>query len=173
MAPMLRDPRIGQYAVIAIQEPWRNPYYVTSHFPKETKDLFHLAMPETGVSEEWPRVCTYCQQRSQRDRDGIQHQGHNHPARPTKEGWTTNIHPQTYTLHRAATSQIEKEGTDMLIASLAATEAYEWRERTHYCRRLQHGGPPMGKGSTDQHQNKSVKGDHRHIPAIFSELHGT
>jgi len=124
MAPMLRDPRIGQYAVIAIQEPWRNPYYVTSHFPKETKDLFHLAMPETEVSEEWPRVCTYVS----RDLKEIEMVYNTRDiitlhVRPKKDGPRIFIH-NVY-IAPGGNSQIEKEGTDMLIASLAATEAYD------------------------------------------------
>lgn len=55
---MLRDSKITEYAVIAIQEPWLNRYQDTTHYPSETVRLFKLAWPKL-TGEFRPRVCTY------------------------------------------------------------------------------------------------------------------
>src|SRR5437016_13251316 len=51
MAPIFRDPRITEYDILSIQEPWRNPFSATTHHP--LKDCFHLVYPE----EDFTRVC--------------------------------------------------------------------------------------------------------------------
>jgi hypothetical protein len=33
MASLLRDPEIDDFDIIAIQEPWTNPYTATTHHP--------------------------------------------------------------------------------------------------------------------------------------------
>jgi hypothetical protein len=43
MASLLRDQRIDDFDVIAIQEPWKNPYTATTHHP--AKDSFTSATP--------------------------------------------------------------------------------------------------------------------------------
>ncbi|KAK1471624.1 zinc knuckle [Colletotrichum abscissum] len=43
VATLLRDLSIDNYDIIAIQEPWRNPYSATTHHP--AKDRFHLSYP--------------------------------------------------------------------------------------------------------------------------------
>jgi hypothetical protein len=58
MAPMLRDPEITKYTVIAIQEPWINGYLSTTHYPAETARAFMLAWPKVPADQH-PRVCTY------------------------------------------------------------------------------------------------------------------
>jgi hypothetical protein len=58
MAPLLRDPKITGYTVIAIQEPWLNPYQNTTHYPGEAARLFKLAWPKL-TGDHRPRVCTY------------------------------------------------------------------------------------------------------------------
>jgi hypothetical protein len=58
MAPLLRDPKITGYTVIAIQEPWLNPYQNTTHYPGEAAQLFKLAWPKL-IGDLRPRVCTY------------------------------------------------------------------------------------------------------------------
>jgi hypothetical protein len=58
MAPLLRDPKIAEYTIIAIQEPWLNPYQNTTHYPTEAARLFKLAWPKTPADQR-PRVCTY------------------------------------------------------------------------------------------------------------------
>jgi hypothetical protein len=58
MAPLLRDPKITGYTVIAIQEPWLNPYQNTTHYPGEAARLFKLAWPKL-IGDNRPRVCTY------------------------------------------------------------------------------------------------------------------
>ncbi|KAG2001371.1 hypothetical protein GB937_010211, partial [Aspergillus fischeri] len=59
MAPLLRDPRIRDYAVITIQEPWVNTYgdAPLTHFPREAADHFHIVWP--AAMQGTPRVCTY------------------------------------------------------------------------------------------------------------------
>lgn len=39
MATLLRDPKIVDFDILAIQEPWVNPFMDTTHQP--AKDLFH------------------------------------------------------------------------------------------------------------------------------------
>ena len=56
MATLLRDPGIHDFDIIAIQEPWRNPYSATTHHP--AKDRFHLCYP-TGHTEGTARVCFF------------------------------------------------------------------------------------------------------------------
>jgi ribonuclease HI len=58
MAPMLRDPEITKYTIIAIQEPWINGYLSTTHYPTETARVFMLAWPKVPADQR-PRVCTY------------------------------------------------------------------------------------------------------------------
>lgn len=58
MAPMLRDSKITEYTIIAIQEPWINPYQPTTHYPTETARAFMLAWPKVPADQH-PRVCTY------------------------------------------------------------------------------------------------------------------
>jgi hypothetical protein len=53
MAPFLDDPEVRNYDILAIQEPYRNPYMATSYCPRDAG--FHLAY----LSEEAPRVCFY------------------------------------------------------------------------------------------------------------------
>ncbi|GKT39838.1 Rpb7-binding protein seb1 [Colletotrichum spaethianum] len=56
MATLLRDPNIDNYDIIAIQEPWRNPFNATTHHP--AKDRFHLCYPSN--EERGPaRVCFF------------------------------------------------------------------------------------------------------------------
>jgi len=40
----LRDERIGDFDIIAIQELWRNPYFHTTHYPCSRS--FHLLYPD-------------------------------------------------------------------------------------------------------------------------------
>jgi hypothetical protein len=60
MATMLRDPRVRECDVLAIQEPWRNPFVATTHHP--AKNIFHLCCP--AEEEEGPaRVCFFINKR--------------------------------------------------------------------------------------------------------------
>ncbi|KAK0367775.1 zinc knuckle [Colletotrichum limetticola] len=45
MAALFRDPSIDNYDIIAIREPWRNPFNATTHRP--AKDRFHLCYPSS------------------------------------------------------------------------------------------------------------------------------
>ena len=56
IASLLRDPAIYDFDIIAIQEPWRNPYSATTHHP--AKDRFHLCYP-TGDAEGLAQVCFF------------------------------------------------------------------------------------------------------------------
>lgn len=60
MATLLRDPRVMDYDILAIQEPWRNPSMSTTHHP--AKAQFHLCYP--AVIEGGPaRVCFFVNKR--------------------------------------------------------------------------------------------------------------
>jgi hypothetical protein len=60
MATMLRDPKVLEYDILAIQEPWRNPFKETTHHP--AKNEFHLCYPKEG--EDGPaRVCLFIHKR--------------------------------------------------------------------------------------------------------------
>jgi hypothetical protein len=60
MATLLRDPQIVEYDILAIQEPWRNPYTATTHHP--AKHIFHLCYP-TATGEGPARVCFFINKR--------------------------------------------------------------------------------------------------------------
>ena len=66
MATLLRDPRIHEYDILAIQEPWRNPYMATTHHP--AKDVFHLCYPATADEEGPARVCFFVNKRIDHNR---------------------------------------------------------------------------------------------------------
>ena len=60
MAPLLRDPKITGYTVIAIREPWLNPYQNTTHYPGEAARLFNrVAAGRGGSKHKDPRVLLY------------------------------------------------------------------------------------------------------------------
>ncbi|EUC27476.1 hypothetical protein COCCADRAFT_111608, partial [Bipolaris zeicola 26-R-13] len=56
MASLLRDPGIYDFDIIAIQEPWKNPYTTTTHHPAKNK--FHLCYP-TSHTGGIARVCFF------------------------------------------------------------------------------------------------------------------
>lgn len=60
MATLLRDPRVTEYEILAIQEPWRNPFTSTTRHP--AKDHFQLCYPADG--QDGPaRVCFFVNKR--------------------------------------------------------------------------------------------------------------
>jgi len=60
MATLLRDPKIQEYDILALQEPWRNPFISTTHNP--ISHLFHLCFPKD--SRDAPaRVCFFISKR--------------------------------------------------------------------------------------------------------------
>jgi hypothetical protein len=60
MATLLRDPRIQEYDVLALQEPWRNPLIPTTHNP--IAHSFYICFPSD--SREAPaRVCFFVNKR--------------------------------------------------------------------------------------------------------------
>lgn len=47
MASLLRDERMGNFDIIAIQEPWRNSYFNTTHYPcGQSFDLLYPDDPD-------------------------------------------------------------------------------------------------------------------------------
>jgi hypothetical protein len=57
MADLFQDPRVLRYDVLAVQEPWRNPYITTSYHP--LKEHFQL----TYLEDVATRVCFYINKR--------------------------------------------------------------------------------------------------------------
>jgi hypothetical protein len=56
MADFLRNPRVLEADIIAIQEPWENPYTETTHHP--AKQTHELVYPNTNETDgERTRVC--------------------------------------------------------------------------------------------------------------------
>jgi hypothetical protein len=49
MATLLRDAKIMDFDILAIQEPWANPFMDTTHHP--AKDRFHLCYPQSNEGE--------------------------------------------------------------------------------------------------------------------------
>ncbi|KAJ3453598.1 hypothetical protein MRS44_017845 [Fusarium solani] len=60
MATLLRDPRVMKFDILAIQEPWANPFMHTTHHP--AKDQFHLCYPQNEGGDP-ARVCLYINKR--------------------------------------------------------------------------------------------------------------
>lgn len=60
MASLLRDPRVMEFDILAIQEPWANSFMHTTHHP--AKDRFHLCYPQNEGGSP-PRVCLYINKR--------------------------------------------------------------------------------------------------------------
>lgn len=56
MATLLRDPKIQEYDILALQEPWRNPFTSTTHNP--ISHSFHLCFPK-DTKEAPARVCFF------------------------------------------------------------------------------------------------------------------
>ncbi|GMG17201.1 unnamed protein product [Aspergillus oryzae] len=62
MAQFLRDPQVLQADIIAIQEPWRNPFQDTSHHPaNQTHQLLYPTANDIGTDRA--RVCLYISRR--------------------------------------------------------------------------------------------------------------
>ena len=61
MATMLRDPRIADYDILVLQEPWRNPFSATTHHT--ARDIFHLCYPPDTEAECPARVCFFVNKR--------------------------------------------------------------------------------------------------------------
>lgn len=60
MASLLRDPKTHEYDILAIQEPWRNPFMATTHHP--ANDVFDLYCPG-GTKDRPARVCFFVNRR--------------------------------------------------------------------------------------------------------------
>jgi hypothetical protein len=61
MATLLRGPQVHEYDILAIQEPWKNPFTATTHHP--AKDAFHLCYPVACAEEGPARVCFFINRR--------------------------------------------------------------------------------------------------------------
>jgi len=60
IASFLQDPKVLEYDIIAIQEPWRNPYTATTHNP--IAQQYHLIFPK-DTREQPARVCFFISKR--------------------------------------------------------------------------------------------------------------
>lgn len=60
MATLLRDAKIMDFDILAIQEPWANPFMDTTHHP--AKDRFHLCYPQSN-EEGAAQVCLFINKR--------------------------------------------------------------------------------------------------------------
>ena len=60
MATLLRDQNILEYDILAIQEPWRNPFMSTTHNP--VPESFHLIFPQ-DTRDTLARVCFFINKR--------------------------------------------------------------------------------------------------------------
>lgn len=60
MASFLRDPKVLEYDIIAVQEPWRNPYTATTHNP--IAQQYHLMFPK-DTREQPARICFFISKR--------------------------------------------------------------------------------------------------------------
>jgi ribonuclease HI/exonuclease III len=60
MATLLRDAKTAEYDILAIQEPWKNPYMDTTHHP--AKEIFHLCYPPEQDGKP-ARVCFFVNKR--------------------------------------------------------------------------------------------------------------
>ena len=60
MATLLRDPKVMDYDILAVQEPWRNPFMSTTHHP--AKAQFHLCYP-AAIEGRPARVCFFVNKR--------------------------------------------------------------------------------------------------------------
>jgi hypothetical protein len=56
MATLLRDPKVHEYDILAIQEPWKTPHQETTHYP--AKNIFHLCYSKEKQGEP-ARVCLF------------------------------------------------------------------------------------------------------------------
>lgn len=64
MATLLRDPKTYKHDILAIQEPWKNLFTATTHYPaKEIFDLYCLG----GTEEKPTRVCFFVNKRISSD----------------------------------------------------------------------------------------------------------
>ncbi|KAJ5987694.1 hypothetical protein N7481_002904 [Penicillium waksmanii] len=57
MAQFMRDPAVIDADIIAIQEPWKNPFSNTTHHP--AKDTHELLYPDIGDGEERTMFCMF------------------------------------------------------------------------------------------------------------------
>lgn len=73
MATLLRDERISDFDVVAIQEPWRNPFMETTHHT--AKDIFHLCYAPNDANDRPTRVCFFVHKRLDHTRWRFDSQG--------------------------------------------------------------------------------------------------
>lgn len=65
MATLLRDPKIQNHDILALQEPWRNPFISTTH--NLISSSFHLCFPK-DCKETPARTCFFINKRIDRDK---------------------------------------------------------------------------------------------------------
>src|SRR5271168_4181134 len=56
MVPLFEDPRIRDFDIIAVQEPWQNPFYISTYLLSQSS--FHVVFPLEGG-----RACLYINKR--------------------------------------------------------------------------------------------------------------
>jgi ribonuclease HI len=102
MAPLLRDPAIQKFIILAIQEPWRNPFSNTTHHP--ISDTYHLIYPDFATTRtcffiskqigelQWtielllPDICAIRLKGTQHRQDTIIYNMYNEPGQKQNEG---------------------------------------------------------------------------------------
>ncbi|KAI4239806.1 MAG: hypothetical protein LQ349_000114 [Xanthoria aureola] len=90
-ASLLRDPALGPWDIIAIQEPWKHPFQDTTHHP--AKDKLTLLYPDPGEVEGDARVRFFLNDRIDKSQLSYEfitrHRNHHHEEQPP----TTNPSP--------------------------------------------------------------------------------
>jgi hypothetical protein len=109
MAPLLRDPAILRYDIIAIQEPWINPYEYNSHNP--ISSLFTLWLPKQG--DKPPGVAFYINKRL--DHSLVSFTSHtSHLATIAVTYSTGNINTNTIHIHNVYNQPPDEKPTSTL-----------------------------------------------------------
>ena len=91
LVPLLQDTRVHEFDILAIQEPWRNPFTTTSYNPRNAP--FHLAYPPKPLS----RVCIYINKRIHPNSWTVTH--HTEDAQTVTIRYGPNNHQRTLQVH--------------------------------------------------------------------------
>jgi exonuclease III len=115
MATLLRDPKINNYDILAIQEPWKNPFNETTHHP--AKDEFHLYYP-TSEEEGPSRVCFFVNRRLNHSNWSFKQSSKNLYSLilNTNEDPTTHV-----TIHNVYNPRLQDDGRPSVLRQLRAT----------------------------------------------------
>jgi exonuclease III len=91
LVPLLQDTRVHEFDILAIQEPWRNPFTTTSYNPQDTP--FYLAYPLKPLS----RVCAYINKRIHPNSWTVTH--HTEDAQTVTIRYGPDKHQRTLQVH--------------------------------------------------------------------------